>query len=77
VLFIWIRQATTPATTSAAAICGPSVGGILSEVLPYLGIEPEYTEEDLESLDVTVPNVVFRPGGIGQSELEEQGFSAA
>jgi stage V sporulation protein D (sporulation-specific penicillin-binding protein) len=60
---------------SGGNMAAPSVGGILSEVLPYLGIEPEYTEEDLESLDVTVPNVVSDPVESARSELEEQGFS--
>ena len=40
---------------SGGNMAAPVVGRILSEVLPYLGIQPEYTEEELETLNVTVP----------------------
>lgn len=43
---------------SGGNMAAPVVGHILSEVLPYLGIQPEYTEEELETLDVTVPKLV-------------------
>ena len=33
----------------------PTARDILTDVLPYLGISPEYTEEELENLDVKVP----------------------
>ena len=35
----------------------PVAGNILSEVLPYLEINAEYTEDELESLDTSVPAV--------------------
>ena len=35
----------------------PVAGDILSDVLPYLEITPEYTQEELESLDTAVPAV--------------------
>ena len=40
---------------SGGNMAAPVVGQILSEVLPYLDIQPEYSEEELETLDVTVP----------------------
>lgn len=33
----------------------PTARDILTDVLPYLGINPEYTQEELENLDVKVP----------------------
>ena len=42
---------------SGGNMAAPVVGHILSEVLPYLGIQPVYTEEELETLDVTVPKL--------------------
>ncbi len=38
-------------------ITAPVVGRIFSEILPYLGVEPIYTEEELATLQVTVPKM--------------------
>ncbi len=35
----------------------PTAGKILADVLPYLEITPQYTEEELETLDTSVPAV--------------------
>lgn len=43
---------------SGGNMAAPVVGNILSEVLPYLGIEPVYTEEEKAVLDVMVPKLV-------------------
>ena len=40
------------------AICAPVGSKIMSDVLPYLGFEPQYTEEQLKKLAVTVPETV-------------------
>lgn len=42
----------------------PTAGNMLADILPYLGVEPSYTEEELENLDRTVPSLV----GLGTSE---------
>lgn len=39
-------------------ISAPAGGQILSEILPYMGYEPQYTEEELLKLAKTVPNTV-------------------
>ena len=39
-------------------ISAPAGGKILAEVLPYMGYEPQYTEEEAQKLAKTVPNVV-------------------
>lgn len=38
-------------------ICTTVVGGIMSEVLPYLGYEPQYTAEELANMAIKVPDV--------------------
>ncbi len=38
-------------------ISAPVAGQIFSDVLPYLGYEPQYTESELASLAIPVPNV--------------------
>lgn len=43
---------------SGGVMAAPTVGYILSDILPYLGVEPDYTDEDIGRINVTVPNVV-------------------
>ncbi|MBQ1988500.1 MAG: PASTA domain-containing protein, partial [Clostridia bacterium] len=39
-------------------ISAPVNGKVMTDILPYLGYEPSYTEEELKNLSVTVPEVV-------------------
>lgn len=41
-----------------SAVSAPIGAEILTEVLPYLGYEPQYTEQELAKLSVSVPNVI-------------------
>lgn len=43
--------------TGGGAIAAPAVGRIFEDVLPYLGYEPQYTEETAQAISVTVPNI--------------------
>ena len=43
---------------SGGGVAAPAAKKILKDILPYLGVEPNYTTEELESLDRTAPNVV-------------------
>ena len=38
-----------------SVIAAPVVGNILADILPYLGFEPSYTEEELSSADMPTP----------------------
>lgn len=40
-----------------SAVAAPVVSEAFTNILPYLGYYAEYTDEDLENLDVTVPSV--------------------
>jgi len=42
---------------SGGQMAAPTVGKIFADVLPYLGIEPAYTDEELTYMDKTVPNL--------------------
>ncbi|WP_242943087.1 penicillin-binding transpeptidase domain-containing protein [Hydrogenoanaerobacterium saccharovorans] len=50
-----------------SVIAAPVVGAILSETLPYLGVEPQYTDEELAKIDIKVPDV------IGKGTMDAQG----
>lgn len=41
-----------------SVIAAPVVQSILKEVLPYMGYEPQYTAEELEQMEITVPYVL-------------------
>ena len=50
-------------------ISAPVGGQILSEVLPYLGVEPQYTVEQTKYLQVAVPDVKGKTLSQAKSEL--------
>ena len=43
---------------SGGGVAAPCAKKILKDILPYLGVEPNYTAEEIASLDRSVPNVV-------------------
>ncbi len=55
-----------------STIAAPVVGAILSEVLPYLGIDPEYTDEEMANMDITVGNYVGMVPHDAQSALTQK-----
>ena len=42
---------------SGGGLAAPVVGNMLSDILPYLGVVPQYTEEEIMELNVTVPRL--------------------
>ncbi len=60
---------------SGGAMAAPYVGKIMSEVLPYIGVEPVYSDEEEALLDVTVPSVRNQSIGDAQSEMAEMGLN--
>ncbi len=50
------------------AVAAPVGSKVMAEILPYLGYEPKYSEEELKRLSVTVPDVV----GMGIAEAKER-----
>lgn len=60
---------------SGGAMAAPAVGRIMSEVLPYLGVEPVYNEEEVLLLDVTMPKVIGSSIDDAKTALEEKGLS--
>ncbi|MBE7011972.1 MAG: PASTA domain-containing protein [Ruminococcaceae bacterium] len=56
-------------------IAAPVVKNILDETLQYLNIEPEYTQEELQFVDISVPDVVGRTPDVAKQAIEKVGFS--
>ena len=77
---IMLLTMDTPSRTTGTAVFGgtmvaPVASSIMSEVLPYLGIEPEYTAEELAGADTTVPNVVGMTLDDAKTRLSNAGFT--
>lgn len=51
----------------------PTARNILTEVLPYLGISPEYTDEELAELDIKVP---LLEGSVTEARATLEGLGA-
>ena len=60
---------------SGGNMVAPVASSVMGEILPYLGIEPSYTAEELVGADKTVPNVVGLGKDAAAERLSANGFS--
>ncbi|MBR5501704.1 MAG: PASTA domain-containing protein [Oscillospiraceae bacterium] len=56
-------------------IVAPIAAKVMSNVLPYLGIEAVYTEDELSSVDVYAPNVVNMALTSAYAQLQKKGLN--
>ncbi len=54
---------------------GPVVRRIMADILPYLGVEPTYTSEELARKDIAAPDVVGMTQIEAESRLSKSGLS--
>ena len=59
---------------SGGQMVAPTTSAILEDILPYLGISPEYSAEEVVGADATVPNVVGMTLEEAEARLTEYGF---
>ncbi len=64
----------TKGSIYGSTVAAPYVSKILAEVLPYLGIEPEYTEEELKSMAMSVPNYRGQSLDAAKKMIEDKGL---
>ncbi len=62
--------------TYGSVIAAPVVGNILEDILPYLGVEPQYTEEELATMDVETPNMVNVSAYDAETQVGQKGLKA-
>lgn len=60
---------------SGGAMVAPMSGMIMSEILPYLGIDPTYSAEELLGADTTVPSVTGLSLEEAKTRLKNKGFA--
>lgn len=78
--YIMLLTMDTPSRTTGTAVFGgtmvaPVASQIMSEILPLLGVEPDYTAEELVGADTTVPNVVGQTREAAEKRLADLGFT--
>lgn len=77
---IMLLTLDTPSRSTGTYVSGgnmvaPTASSIMSEVLPYLGVEPSYSAEELLVMDTTVPNVIGMSVEEAKTRLGERGLS--
>lgn len=60
---------------SGGNMVAPTASRIMSEILPTLGIEPDYSTAELVGVDATVPNVVGQSLEDAKTRLASMGFT--
>lgn len=65
----------TDGTYYGGVICGPIFAQIMREAIPYLGISPEYTEEELKTLTIPMPAVQSMSAEEAKKKLESSGIT--
>lgn len=70
----------TPSRSAGTSVSGGSMvapvnSKIMADILPYLGIEPTYSAEELLGADTTVPYVIGSSVEDAKSRVESRGFT--
>ena len=70
----------TPSRATGTYVSGgnmvaPTASTVMAEILPYLGIEPSYSAEELLGMDTTVPNVIGSTVEQTKEKLKERALS--
>ena len=70
----------TPSRATGVYVSGgnmvaPTASSVMSEILPYLGIEPSYSAEELLGMDTTVPNVIGMSADEAKAKMKERALS--
>ena len=70
----------TPSRATGTYVSGgnmvaPTASTVMAEILPYLGIEPSYSAEELLGMDTTVPNVIGMSVEEAKAKLKDRALS--
>ena len=78
--YIMLLTMDTPSRSTGTPVFGgtmvaPVASSIMADLLPALGVEPDYTADELSGADTAVPNVVGKSAADAKSRLEAAGFA--
>ena len=70
----------TPSRATGTYVSGgnmvaPTASTVMAEILPYLGVEPSYSAEELLGMDTTVPNVIGMSVDEAKAKLKDRALS--
>ena len=74
-ILVLFDEPNNPRSHGGGKIVAPVVRNILSEVLPYLGVDTIYSENDARLLDTLIPNVVGKSTEEATEALEAKGLT--
>ena len=66
---------TTGTYPSGGNMVAPIASSIMADILPTLGVEPDYTEEELAAMNAAVPNVMGQTADTAKAKLAAAHFS--
>ena len=75
ILVLLNNPRSTTVYTSGGAMAAPTVSKMLADILPYLGIAPQYTEDEAKQLNISVPQLRDMPSADAKTALEEAGLA--
>lgn len=56
---------------SGGVMAAPTVARVMEDILPYLGVEPDYSEVDMSRVTVRMPNLAGKTESEAAAILEE------
>lgn len=71
---IIIVDEPTKGSLYGSTVAAPYVGDVMETILPYLGVEAVYTEEELAKLAVTVPNCTYWQASTAKEFMEKSPY---
>ncbi len=74
IVLLVIADEPTTGEYYGSVVAVPYARKILEEVLPYLGYYPEYTDEEIENMDKTVPDLESKTVLAAKTTLSEMGL---
>lgn len=60
---------------SGGNMVAPTASSVMGDILPYFGVEPDYTAQQMVGADVTVPNLVGQTVEAAKKKLTDMGFT--
>lgn len=60
---------------SGGQMAAPTVGKVFADILPYLGVEPNYDDDDLDLITLSVPDVTGKTEAEASASLNEKSFT--